>query len=94
MRLRAVIFDLWETLIDWDPEAAAEMVGAGVSELVGGQFTERWNRSPNRYVAPIRTALGDAGVPAAVLEDVCALRLDTSAGRSFRVPARSRPCAS
>jgi putative hydrolase of the HAD superfamily len=75
VRLRAVIFDLWETLIDWDPDAAAEMVGR-VSELAGDQFTERWNRSPSRYVAPIRTALGDAGVPAAVLEDVCALRLE------------------
>ena len=75
MRLRAVIFDLWETLIDWDPDAAAEMVGR-VSELVGDHFTERWNRSANRYVAPIRTALGDAGVPAAVLEDVCLLRLE------------------
>jgi putative hydrolase of the HAD superfamily len=75
VRLRAVIFDLWETLIDWDPDAAAEMVGR-VSELVGDHFTERWNRSANRYVAPIRTALGDAGVPPAVLEDVCSLRLE------------------
>ena len=47
-----------------------------MSELAGGDFIERWNGSPNRYVAPIRTALGDAGVPAAVLEDVCALRLE------------------
>jgi putative hydrolase of the HAD superfamily len=75
VRLRAVIFDLWETLIDWDREAADEMV-AQVSELAGGDFTERWNRSPNRYVMPIRTALGDAGVPTAVLEDVCSLRLE------------------
>jgi putative hydrolase of the HAD superfamily len=75
VRLRAVIFDLWETLIDWDPDAAAAMVGE-VSELVGDHFTERWNRSTNRYIAPIRTALGDAGVPAAVLDDVCAVRLE------------------
>jgi len=75
MRLRAVIFDLWETLIDWDQEAAAEMV-ARVSEFAGDGFTERWNSSSTRYVAPIRTALGDAGVPASVLEEVCSLRLD------------------
>ena len=75
MRLRAVIFDLWETLIDWDPDAAAAMV-AQVSEVVGGDFTERWNRSPHRYVMPIRDALGHAGVPAAVLEEVCTLRLE------------------
>jgi putative hydrolase of the HAD superfamily len=73
VRLRAVIFDLWETLIDWDREAAAEMV-ARVSALAGDQFGERWSRSANRYVAPIRTALADAGVTADVMEEVCAVR--------------------
>ena len=73
MPLRAVIFDLWETLIDWDREAAAEMV-ARVSGLAGDHFAERWNRSTSRYIGPIRVALADAGVPADVLEEVCALR--------------------
>jgi len=75
VRLRAVIFDLWETLIDWDADAAAAMVGR-VSELAGGDFTDRWNRSQTRYVGPIRPALAEAGVPAAVLEEVCAMRLE------------------
>ena len=75
MRLRAVIFDLWETLIDWDADAAAAMV-ARVSELSGDGFVERWNKSQTRYVGPIRPALGEAGVPVAVLEEVCAMRLD------------------
>ena len=74
MRPRAVIFDLWETLIDWDREAAATMVAA-VSEHAP-DFVELWPRSTNRYTGPIRVALVDAGVPAASLEEVCALRLD------------------
>ena len=74
MRPRAVIFDLWETLIDWDREAAAAMVAA-VAERAP-EFAERWPRSTNRYTAPIRTALADAGVPAGALEEVCALRLE------------------
>ena len=74
MRPRAVIFDLWETLIDWDREANAAMVAA-VSEHAP-EFRDRWSRSRNRYTAPIRVALADAGVPAGALEDVCALRLD------------------
>jgi putative hydrolase of the HAD superfamily len=68
-----VIFDLWETLIDWDREAANEMV-TRASELVGDGFRERWEASTNRYVAPIRVALADAGVPEHVMDDVCALR--------------------
>jgi putative hydrolase of the HAD superfamily len=74
MRPRAVIFDLWETLIDWDRVAAAEMVAAVSAHAP--EFAERWPRSRNRYTAPIRVALADAGVPADVLEEVCALRLD------------------
>jgi putative hydrolase of the HAD superfamily len=74
VRPRAVIFDLWETLIDWDRDAAAAMVAA-VSEHAP-EFAERWPRSRNRYTAPIRVALADAGVPADALEEVCALRLD------------------
>jgi putative hydrolase of the HAD superfamily len=69
-----VIFDLWETLIDWDREAAAAMVAA-VSEHAP-DFVERWSKSQNRYTGPIRVALTDAGVPASALEDVCALRLE------------------
>lgn len=74
MRPRAVIFDLWETLIDWDREAAAAMVAA-VSEHAP-EFAQRWSRSQNRYTAPIRVALADAGVPGSVMEEVCSLRLE------------------
>jgi putative hydrolase of the HAD superfamily len=69
-----VIFDLWETLIDWDREAAAEMVAAVSAHAP--DFVELWPRSQNRYTGPIRVALADAGVPVSALEEVCELRLD------------------
>jgi putative hydrolase of the HAD superfamily len=68
-----VIFDLWETLIDWDRETNAAMVAAVTKHAP--EFKERWPQSRNRYTAPIRVALADAGVPVEVLEEVCALRL-------------------
>jgi putative hydrolase of the HAD superfamily len=74
VRPRAVIFDLWETLIDWDREAAAAMVTAVV--VHAPDFADLWPRSQNRYTAPIRTALADSGVPVSAIEEVCALRLD------------------
>jgi putative hydrolase of the HAD superfamily len=73
--VRAVVFDLWETLIDWDQKAAAAMLEK-VAALAGDGFAERWSASTNRYTAPIRTALADAGVPAAAMEEVCTARRD------------------
>jgi putative hydrolase of the HAD superfamily len=72
--VRAVIFDLWETLIDWDREAAADMVER-VTALTDEEFRERWSKSRTRYTAPIRTALADVGVSPEQMEEVCALRL-------------------
>jgi putative hydrolase of the HAD superfamily len=74
VRIKAVIFDLWETLIDWDRESAARMLQE-VDALVGNGFADRWDRSNLRYVAPIRTALAEADVPAELVEEICALRL-------------------
>jgi putative hydrolase of the HAD superfamily len=74
-RIEAVAFDLWETLIDWDREAAAQMV-TRVSAVAGDGFRDRWSASRNRYTAPIRVALADAGVPEPALEDVCSIRRD------------------
>jgi HAD superfamily hydrolase (TIGR01509 family) len=72
---KAVIFDLWETLIDWDEDAARRMVSR-IEELVEPGFRERWYASPNRYIAPVRDVLSEAGVSQEVMEDVCAIRLD------------------
>jgi putative hydrolase of the HAD superfamily len=74
VRRKAVIFDLWETLIDWDREEAARMLGE-VDALVGNGFAERWDRTNRRYVAPIRTALAEADVPQELIEDICTIRL-------------------
>ncbi len=74
MRPKAVIFDLWETLIDWDRESAARMLRE-VDQLVGNGFAERWDSSNRRYVAPIRTALAEAEVPEELVEEICELRL-------------------
>jgi putative hydrolase of the HAD superfamily len=73
MRLKAVIFDLWETLIDWDVEAAAVM-NARLDELTEAGFRERWYAAPNRYTAPVRTVLAEIGVPEEAMDDVCAVR--------------------
>ena len=74
--MRAVIFDLWETLIDWDREAAAQMV-ADVSALVADEtFAERWDRDPTRYTRPIRDVLTAAGVRPESLDEICAIRLE------------------
>jgi putative hydrolase of the HAD superfamily len=73
--VRAVIFDLWETLIGWDSEAARRM-NERIDERVGFGFRERWYAAPNRYTAPVRTGLEGLGVPADALEDVCAIRQD------------------
>ena len=73
--IRAVIFDLWETLIDWDQAAAAAML-AKVRALAGDEFHARWSSSQTRYTAPVRTALAEAGVPAELMDEVCGIRLD------------------
>jgi putative hydrolase of the HAD superfamily len=71
-----VIFDLWETLIDWDADAAAVM-NARIDERLGTPgFRDRWYAAPNRYTAPVRSVLADAGVPPEALDDVCAIRSD------------------
>jgi putative hydrolase of the HAD superfamily len=74
-----VIFDLWETLVDWDREAAGAMlreVAARIGEPEH-EFLARWDALGNsRYVGPIRDALRGHGVPDDALEDVCAIRLE------------------
>ena len=71
--MRAVIFDLWETLIDWDEAAAAEM-NARIDELTEPGFRERWYAAPHRYTVPVRQVLADVGISEAAMDDVCAVR--------------------
>ena len=77
--IKAVVFDLWETLVDWDRESATNMLQAvaGRSGLEPDEFHRRWDAQDNpRYVGPIRDALRGVGVAEEAIEDVCALRLD------------------
>jgi len=74
-----VIFDLWETLVDWDRAAAGGMVRRVAARLGEDErdFARRWDALGNeRYVRPIRETLRDFGVPEEAIEDVCAIRLE------------------
>jgi putative hydrolase of the HAD superfamily len=73
--VRAVIFDLWETLIEWD-EGAARLMAGRIRERVGFDFDERWRGNADRYVRPVRTVLGAVGIPDDAVEDVVAIRGD------------------
>jgi putative hydrolase of the HAD superfamily len=73
--MRAVIFDLWETLIDWNHEANARM-HAQVRARVGFDFRERWNEATERYTTPVRTVLAGVGVAADAMDDVMSYRAE------------------
>ena len=75
MRTDAVIFDLWETLIDWDREAAA-LMSDRIEARTGIGFRERWYAAADRYTAPVRQVLADVGVPPDAMDEVCEIRLD------------------
>ncbi|MFL5953961.1 MAG: HAD family hydrolase [Gaiellaceae bacterium] len=73
--MKAVVFDLWETLIDWDHDANA-LMHERVRERVGFDFHERWNRAAERYTTPVRAVLDTVGVPPDAIEEVVAIRAD------------------
>jgi putative hydrolase of the HAD superfamily len=75
VRIEAVIFDLWETLIDWDREAAT-LMSDRIEARTGIGFRERWYAAPDRYTAPVRQVLADVGVPPDAIDEVCEIRLD------------------
>jgi putative hydrolase of the HAD superfamily len=70
-----VIFDLWETLIDWDGDANARMHRL-VRDRVGFDFHERWNGARDRFTVPVRGVLAGVGVPSDAIEDVMAIRAE------------------
>ncbi len=70
-----MIFDLWETLIDWNHDANA-LMHARVRERVGFDFHERWSRAAERYTSPVRDVLAGVGVPDAALDDVMSYRAE------------------
>jgi NitT/TauT family transport system permease protein len=79
--VRAVIFDLWETLIDWDKRAAEEML-ARLRMLAGDDFHARWSSSQTRYTAPVRTAR--AVISAKIVEVNASPKFIKNVGMSLR----------
>ena len=73
-----MIFDLWETLVDWDQVRAARMFDemAGRLGISVDEFRRMWDTRENpRYVAPIRDALRAIGVDEEAHDDICEIRL-------------------
>jgi putative hydrolase of the HAD superfamily len=79
VRVKAVVFDLWETLVDWPVDDARLMVEE-VATRAGfdpAEFHELWDsKGRARYTSPIRDSLRAIGVAEEALDDVCAIRLD------------------
>jgi HAD superfamily hydrolase (TIGR01509 family) len=77
--VKAVIFDLWETLVDWDHQEARVMLEAiaNRSGVEPDEFHRRWDTRENpRYIGPIRDALRSIGVAEDAIEEICEIRLD------------------
>jgi putative hydrolase of the HAD superfamily len=75
-----VIFDLWETLVDFDPVGADAMLHAVAARLDADpdDFRRRWNAvGKERYAGPIGPVLRRFGVPEDALGDVKRIRLDS-----------------
>lgn len=75
-----MIFDLWETLVDFDPAGADAMLQE-VSARLGeepGDFRRRWDAvGAERYAGPIAPVLERFGVPEDAIDDVKRIRLDS-----------------
>ena len=70
-----MIFDLWETLIDWNHEAN-ERMHTQVRKRVGFDFHERWRSAAHRYTTPVREVLTDVGVADDAMDDVMSYRAE------------------
>jgi putative hydrolase of the HAD superfamily len=70
-----VIFDLWETLIDWNHDAN-ERMHTQVRERVGFDFHERWRSATERYTSPVREVLAGVGVTDDAMDDVMSYRAE------------------
>ena len=82
--LRAVVFDLWETLVDWPREESLAMRErmarrAGIDEE---RFDALWfEHHLLRETGPIRPALEAMGVPDDAVADLLAWRLEMTRGQ-------------
>jgi putative hydrolase of the HAD superfamily len=85
--VRAVVFDLWETLIDFPREESMELQRR-TAALLGVEepdFTARWLEADyGRSTGPIRAAMLEFGMPEHLVEEIAAMRLDSN--RRWLVP--------
>jgi putative hydrolase of the HAD superfamily len=79
MRYQAVIFDLWDTLVDW-PAAEWEVVKATLANRMGvepDRFDQLWEQTYwNRQTSPIRNAFEAMGAAEDSLQELLDLRYD------------------
>jgi putative hydrolase of the HAD superfamily len=79
MRFRAVIFDLWETLVDWPLEEARELTSQIAShlDLDDDAFMARWHENYHlRETGPLAAAYEALGVPSEHVQTLVAARHD------------------
>ena len=75
--LRAVIFDLWDTLVDW-PAEDWQLIKGKLADRMGidpEPFDDLWNATYwRRQTSPIRTAFEAMGAEPEAVEELVALR--------------------
>jgi putative hydrolase of the HAD superfamily len=79
MRFRAVIFDLWDTLVDWPIEEARDLTRriAAQLDLDEATFMERWHENyRSRETGPLADAYMALGIPDEHIADHVAARFD------------------
>jgi len=76
---RAVVFDLWDTLVDFDPEFSRGFTHA-IADRLGrdrGEFEQLWlDGRPARDTGPLRAYLTSIGIDEGVREELVSLRRD------------------
>ena len=79
MRTRAVVFDLWDTLVDWPVEAARNLTEriAAHFDVDEDAFMQRWHANYHRReTGPLAAAYEALGVPREHIADHVAARHD------------------
>jgi putative hydrolase of the HAD superfamily len=79
VKVRAVVFDLWDTLVDWPLEAMAEL-NARWAERLGlttAELERRWREDHvRRNTEPLAACLRALGAVDGAVDELVALRLD------------------